>query len=44
MGGGGNNPDFWGEMMWTAAWIIAAFLAVAIAVGVALIGLGVGWQ
>jgi hypothetical protein len=43
MGGGGNNPEFWGEIMWTAIWIIVAFLALMVAVGVALIGFGGGW-
>lgn len=41
--GSGDDPDFWGEMGWTAMWLFAAFLAAAVAVGVALIGFGAGW-
>lgn len=41
---GGNDPEFWGEFAWTVFWIVVAFLAAAVAVGVALIGFGVAWQ
>lgn len=44
MGGGGNNPDFWGEAIWTAVWITLAFIVAAIAVGLALIAFGAGWR
>ncbi|WP_281405466.1 hypothetical protein [Mesorhizobium sp. B2-5-9] len=39
----GNDTELWGEMMWTAIRIVGAFLAAMIAVGVTLLGFGVGW-